>query len=168
MTAEVSRWLASWPLPFTKAMAESRIQGMRDDALQANALPYAVVLKEGHELAGWVTVTRGAHDPFRGALGYWLGQPYQGRGLAREAVAAVLWAGFAQLGLDVIEAGAQPENTGSFAVMRACGMAPAGQRMVDAPARGCAELCYFYEINRSIRAGLGADNFNAGPDFGPV
>jgi RimJ/RimL family protein N-acetyltransferase len=149
MTSEVSRWLASWPFPFTKAMAENHIQGMRTAAVQATALPYAILLKEGRKLAGWVILTKEALDLRRGALSYWLGQPYHGRGFAREAITAVLSTGFEQLDLAVIEAGAQPGNVGSLAVMRTCGMAEAGERMVYAPARGREELCIFYEISRS-------------------
>lgn len=149
MTLEVSRWLASWPFPFTKTMAEKRIREMRAAALQTNALPYAIVLKEGQKLAGWAILTKQALDPRRGILGYWLGRPYQGLGFAREAITAVLSAGFEQLDLDVIEAGAQPENVRSFATMRACGMTEAHARMVYAPARGRDELCLFHEISRS-------------------
>jgi [ribosomal protein S5]-alanine N-acetyltransferase len=149
MTSEVSRWLASWPFPFTKIMAEQRIREMRAAALLANVLPYAIVLKEGQKLAGWAILTREVFDLRRGGLSYWLGQPYQGRGFAREAITAVLSAGFEQLDLDVIEAGAQPENVGSFAVMRACGMTEACARMVYAPTRGQEELCLFHEISRS-------------------
>jgi len=130
-------------------MAEERIRQMCAAALQADALPYAIVLKEGQKLAGWATLTREAFDLRRGTLGYWLGQPYQGRGYTREAIPAVLSAGFEQLDLDVIEAGAQPENVRSFAAMRACGMTEARARMVYAPARGREELCLFHEISRS-------------------
>jgi [ribosomal protein S5]-alanine N-acetyltransferase len=149
MTSEVSRWLASWPFPFTKTMAEKRIREMRAAALLANVLPYAIVLKEGQKLAGWAIIAKEVYDLRRGALSYWLAQPYQGRGFAREAITAVLSAGFEQLDLDVIEAGAQPDNVGSFAVMRACGMTETGVRMVYAPARGREELCLFHEISRS-------------------
>jgi [ribosomal protein S5]-alanine N-acetyltransferase len=149
ITSEVSRWLASWPFPFTKTMAKKRIREMRAGALAANVLPYAIVMKEGQKLAGWAIIAKEVFDLRRGALSYWLGQSYQGRGFAREAITAVLSAGFEQLDLDVIEAGAQPENVGSFAVMRACGMTEAGVRMVYAPARGREELCLFHKINRS-------------------
>ena len=54
-------------------------------------------------------------------------------------------AGITEADLNVIEAGAQPENAVSFAVMRWCGMTPAGERMVFAPARERDELCLLYE-----------------------
>jgi ribosomal-protein-alanine N-acetyltransferase len=65
-----------------------------------------------------------------------------------EAAPATVAAAFARLGLDVIEAGAQPGNAASFAVMRACGMQPIGERDVFAAARGRHERCMFYEVRR--------------------
>lgn len=66
----------------------------------------------------------------------------------REATAALVPAAFGFMDIDVIEAGAQPGNVGSFAVMRALGMKPAGERMVFAPARDREELCLYYELPR--------------------
>ena len=45
--------------------------------------------------------------------------------------------------LGVIEGGAQPENTGSFAEMRALGMRLVGERAEFAPARAVGESCAF-------------------------
>jgi ribosomal-protein-alanine N-acetyltransferase len=66
----------------------------------------------------------------------------------KESTPVALRAGFDLLDLDVIEAGAQLANAGSFAIMQACGMKPAGQGLVFAPARSRNELCSFYEIER--------------------
>ncbi len=148
MTPEVSRWLASWPLPFTPAMATARIESLRLRAVERSAMPLAVVEKASAALAGWVVIERDGETGKRGAVGYWLGEAYQRRGYMREAMAAALPTAFARLDLEVIEAGAQLANVGSFAIMRACGMRPAGQRMVYAPTRGREELCQFYEIER--------------------
>ena len=81
-------------------------------------------------------------------LGYWLGAAHQGHGYMREAAPAAVAAAFGRLGLEVVEAAAQPENAASFAVLRSCGMVPAGECMVLASARGREELCLRYEIQR--------------------
>ncbi len=148
MTPEVSRWLASWPLPFTPEMATARIESLRQRAFERSALPLAIVGKASSALAGWVVIERYGEPGNRGALGYWLGEAYQRRGYVREAMAAALPTALARLDLDVIEAGAQLANVGSFAIMRACGIRPAGQRMVYAPARDREGLCQFYKIER--------------------
>ncbi len=149
MTKAVSDWLASWPAPFTTEMARSRVKLARNSASQREAMPCAITLKSNGAFAGWITLTKTESDRRRGSLGYWLGTQYHGHGFAREALNALLSVGFNFLDLDIIEAGAQPENLGSFAVMRACGMTEIGKRMVHATARQRDELCVFYEINHT-------------------
>jgi hypothetical protein len=60
-----------------------------------------------------------------------------------------LAAGFQYLDLETIEAGAQPENLSSFAVMRCAGMSPIGERVVWADNRKRNKRCLFYTIERS-------------------
>jgi len=148
MTPAVSRWLASWPVPFTPEMAAERIAAAREAAEMGRLLPFAIERRFDGVLLGWISVTRDAKDDRRGALGYWLGEEHQGYGYMREAAAVVVAAGFDRLGLKVIEAGAQPGNVDAFAVLRGCGMTPTGGRTVFAPARGHDELCLFYEAAR--------------------
>jgi ribosomal-protein-alanine N-acetyltransferase len=153
MTPDISRWVARWPIPFTTAMAAERIAASRIAALQGTALPFAISEKASGEFMGWIAVHRDTKEIQRGSFGYWLGEAYHGRGYMREAAPTALQAGFDLLGLDVIEAGAQPGNDASMAVMRACGMTPTGTRMVPAPARGRDELCQMFELRRPAYQG---------------
>lgn len=148
MTPAVSRWVASWPMPFTPEMAAERIAAAREAAERGKALPFAVERRSDGVLLGWVGVNRDATDARRGVLGYWLGEDYHGHGYMREAAPAAVAAAFERLDLEVIEAGTQPGNAASLAVLRGCGMAPAGERMVFAPARARDEPCLFYEAAR--------------------
>jgi ribosomal-protein-alanine N-acetyltransferase len=151
MTPEVSRWVAYWPVPFTFEMAKSRIEASRVLAYAGDALPFGVIEKASSALIGWVMLDRDQQDRRRGSFGYWLGEKYHGKGYMRELAVVVLAAGFKLLDLDVIEAGAQPANTASFAVMHGCGMKPTREGMVYAPARKQDEFCQFYEIQRQHR-----------------
>lgn len=148
MTPEISRWVASWPIPFTREMASARIKAAREMAYAGDALPFAVIVKESGELIGWVTLNRDDDDQRRGSFGYWLGEAHHGKGYMRELAPVVLAAGFRLLNLDVIEAGAQPENVASFSIMQSCGMNFVGERSVYAHARTRNEICPFYEIIR--------------------
>ena len=150
MTPAVSRWVASWPVPFTPKMAAERIAAAREAAEMGKLLPFAIERRSDGVLLGWISVTRDAKNDRRGRLSYWLGEEHHGRGYMREAVAVVVAAAFDKLGLEVIEAGAQPGNVDAFAVLRGCGMALTGGRTVFAPARGHDELCLFYEIARPM------------------
>jgi ribosomal-protein-alanine N-acetyltransferase len=73
-------------------------------------------------------------------VGYWLGEKHHGKGYMKELAPVALAAAFKLLDVEVIEAGAQPENTASLAVMRGCGREFTGERMVYAPARKREEL----------------------------
>lgn len=148
MTPEVSRWVAYWPVPFTYEMAVARIEAACEGARRGDALPFAVTDKASGDLIGWVMIYRDEENRRRGSLGYWFGERHHGKGYMRELAPVALAAGFDLLDLDVIEAAAQPGNAASIAVMRACGMKPAGEGMVYAPARQRHELCHFYEVQR--------------------
>jgi ribosomal-protein-alanine N-acetyltransferase len=149
VTSEISRWLAYWPTPFTVEMATSRIAASRALAYAGDALPLVVIEKTSNTLLGWAMLNRDESDRLRGSFGDWIGEQYQGKGYMKELAPAVIAAGFKLLNLDVIEAGAQLGNTASFAVMRACGMKPAHESWVYAPARGQDELCAFHDIRRT-------------------
>jgi len=148
MTAAVSRWVASWPVPFTPEMAVERITNARRAAADGRALPCAIERRSDGALVGWIGVTRETSHDRRAMLGYWLGEKHHGHGYMREAAPAAVQMAFQQLDLDVIEAAAQPENAASFAVLRGCGMAPVGERMIFAPSRSRDELCLLYEVAR--------------------
>ncbi|WP_297493708.1 GNAT family N-acetyltransferase [Acidocella sp.] len=148
ITPAVSRWVASWPVPLTPEIALTRIMTALKLAFAGDLLPVAIIEKESAELIGWTEIYRDAKARERGSLGYWLGEKYHGKGYMKELAPVVVVAGFALLNLTVIEAGAQPGNTASFAVMRALGMKRVREEMVYAPARKRDELCYFYEIYR--------------------
>jgi ribosomal-protein-alanine N-acetyltransferase len=146
LTPEVTRWLASWPSPFTRTMAEERIARAREAAAEGHALPLAIERRTDAAFLGWITIGRHKAEAARGILGYWLGEAHQREGYGLEAACAAVRTAFRLLDLDVIEAGARPDNVGSFAIMRRLGMRPAGERMVFEPAHGREALCLVYEL----------------------
>jgi len=151
MTPAVSGRLASWPVPFTPAMAAERIEHWRSMTRAGDALAFAIADKTADELLGWATIQRD-DDPSSGSFGYWLAEPFQRRGYLREIAPVALSIGFERLALAKIRAGAQVDNTASFAVMQSCGMRFVGEAMILAPARGREEPCLFYEIDARDRA----------------
>src|SRR5262249_39250058 len=85
----------SIPHPYLDGMAEEWIRSGAVAWEKGRAAAFAIT--ENGELRGVVTM---ALDPRSrcGELGYWIGEPYWGRGLASEAVRAVLEFGFGELG----------------------------------------------------------------------
>ena len=148
MTPAISRWLLSWPVPYTTEMAAEDLAGWCALARNGRGMPCVVEGRSVGGVIGWAHIVRNKHDPRRAMMGYWMGEAYQGQGYIREATAALAPAAFGLMGVDRIEAGAQPENLGSFAIMRSLGMTLTGERMVFAPARNREELCRYYELAR--------------------
>jgi ribosomal-protein-alanine N-acetyltransferase len=150
MTPEVSRWVASWPVPFTQQMALERIRTSREAALAGDALPFAIIEKASGELVGWFVIQRGITNRQHGDVGYWFGEKHHGKGYMRELAPVALAAGFELLDLEAIDATVQPGNAASIAVILSCGMRPIGERMYYASARQRNELCLVYQIKRPI------------------
>jgi [ribosomal protein S5]-alanine N-acetyltransferase len=87
-------------------------------------VPLAIVAEDGR-LAGRISingVTRGAFQS--AALGYWVSQSHNGRGLATAAVAEAIGVAFKQLGLHRLQAETLLHNTGSQRVLARNGFQP--------------------------------------------
>ncbi|WP_297370214.1 GNAT family N-acetyltransferase [Acidocella sp.] len=149
ITPAVSRWLASWQVPFTIELAAKRITAAQKAAFSGRAIPLVIERRQDGAPLGWIDVVRNQPAGRSATLGYWLGEAHHGYGYMREAAPTAVAAAFSLLGLEAVEAAAQPENAASFAVLRSCGMVPAGECMVFASARGREELCLRYEIKRA-------------------
>lgn len=146
MTGAISARLASWGMPWTAGRMADRIACWRPIGL-----PCVVEQRPDGALVGWVHALRRHDDPARAAMGWWCAEAHQGQGFLREAAAALLPVAFAQLDVPVIEAAAQPDNHASFAVMRALGMRPGGERVIHAAARGREERVVVWEVRRDGR-----------------
>lgn len=91
---------------------------MEDEKLGA---PWAMVPRESDCIIGAIQLSV-VWPHLRGEVGYWLGRPLWGQGLATEATHAVLAYAFDDLELHRVEARCEPENVGSERVMQKVGM----------------------------------------------
>lgn len=92
------------------------------------AWPFFVFIDGGETLVGAVTlsnVRRGVAES--GTLGYWIGQPFAGRGYATAAVRAVLGFAFDTLDLHRVEASCLPTNLPSRRVLQKSGFRQEGE-----------------------------------------
>jgi RimJ/RimL family protein N-acetyltransferase len=119
-TAAVAEMTLNIPHPYADGMAEAWIATHQEAWVAGTAVTFAITTASDG-LCGTVSlrITR-AHD--RGELGYWIGQPFWGRGLATEAVTAVLAFAFDTLALHRIQASHLPRNPASGRVMQKVGM----------------------------------------------
>lgn len=89
---------------------------------------WAVVLKEGGELIGDLSVVHVDEYQESGVVGYCMGKQWWGRGLMTEALREVLRYCFEEVGFYRISGSHAAENTGSSRVMEKCGLRPEGVR----------------------------------------
>ncbi len=122
-------WEPRWPEDdLSKAAFKRRLSIYQRETELGTALPMFVFDAAGHELFGAVTlsnVRRGVAET--GTLGYWIGQPFAGRGYATAAVSAMALHAFSRLKLHRLEAACLPTNHASRRVLEKSGFRHEGQ-----------------------------------------
>ncbi len=119
----VARMLARLPYPYSRDHAVDFIKLAASGAIGQFA--YAITLAETGEFIGSITL----HDHKYGSgyeIGYWLGEPYWGKGYATEATTALIDLSFRELSLEQIYISAQSRNEGSKRVIEKCGFRHTG------------------------------------------
>ena len=121
-------WEPAWPDDdLTKAAYRRRLSIYAREMELGNAWPLFVFSADGRTLYGAVTlsnVRRGVAET--GTLGYWIGQPFAGRGHATAAVRAMVGYAFGTLKLHRLEAACLPTNLGSKRVLEKSGLRQEG------------------------------------------
>ncbi len=130
----VSRMLARVPHPYPPGAAEAFIERALSGQLMETVYAIAFAASETHELVGVVGLReRGETNERR--LGYWLGAPAWGRGVATEAVRAVVDEGFADLALARITSDVFLDNLTSRRVLEKTGFVFGNEFEQFCPAR---------------------------------
>lgn len=131
----VARMLAAVPHPYAEAHASAFIGDAMASNLAGDGLALAIArLKEPGALIGAISFAR------RGAataeIGWWLGRPYWGKGLATEAAAAMAAVAFRDPGLEALTAGAFADNPASLRVQDKLGFVRIAEEQRHSAARG--------------------------------
>jgi ribosomal-protein-alanine N-acetyltransferase len=117
------------PHPYTMSDAVEWIAS-RPQVLESGNIVYAITLRSSAELIGAIgLVLRPQHD--KGEIGYWIGEPFWGRGFATEATGAVIAYGFEILGLNRLFAIHFARNPASGRVLEKNGMRHEGTLRQD-------------------------------------
>lgn len=148
ITPGVSRWTATWPPQVSPPEVADRIARTRQN--EAKGLCVARVIERAADgsLMGWITAIKPTPEGRVGTLGYWIGEIFHGQGYMTEACRAFVALAWDGLGIDVLEAGAQPANTASIAILKRLGMRYIGDRDDLASVRGRVERCAWYALAR--------------------
>jgi RimJ/RimL family protein N-acetyltransferase len=119
---EVARY-QSWEVT-TEEQARDFLVALHDEepGRPGGGFQFAVALRDDDALIGDIYLRLFDYDARQGEIGYTLARPQQGRGYAREAVAAVLGYAFETLGLYRMTATVDQENAPSIALLERLGM----------------------------------------------
>lgn len=121
---EVASTTLNIPYPYEDGMAEAWIGG-HAPAWEAREGLTLAVTTESDGVVGAIGLSL-ALPHRRAEVGYWIGVPFWGRGLATEAAAAVLEYGFGELGLNRIVGRYLTRNPASGRVLHKLGMVHEG------------------------------------------
>ncbi len=121
-------WEPTWP---PDALNESaylrRVRRLATEWKTDDGYSFHVFQKERGCLVGGIGLTQVKRGVAQiGTLGYWVGEPFQGRGYITEAVKLISRFAFTQLNLHRVEAACLPENAASRRVLEKAGFVREG------------------------------------------
>jgi 8-oxo-dGTP diphosphatase len=145
---EVQQWLSIPPFPYRHADGEAYLAIVRNNHMTPHPTVFVVADKSSDEALGTVSVD--IHGDGIGELGYWLGRTHWGRGIMKEAVAALLRHAIEHPTLRQLVAVTDPENLRSQRVLTASGFRDLGLRDRPSPSRrgSTQQRSYELPINR--------------------
>lgn len=127
----IAEMLGRMPHPYGRKEARAFVAAATSAGVAGCAL--AITNAENGAVVGCV----GLSAAERGLeLGYWIGEPYWGRGYATEAAHAVVDLAFRATSIEVLHASSRVINTASRRVIHKCGFQYAGQGMLNSLVAG--------------------------------
>lgn len=123
---EVTKWLASIPYPYPREMAQDFLKFVESAWADGSEYVFAIVPRDKDHLIGVAGLKHPNAEA--GELGYWLAEPYWGRGYMTEAARAVTNWAFDTVGVDRVKARHFDENQASSRVLAKCGLRHTGER----------------------------------------
>lgn len=131
----VAEMTARLPHPYPREAADAFVLETRASAMRGESLRLALAPKaQPTRLIGMLGIEPSASG--EAELGYWLGRPFWGQGLATEAARAMIDAFFAFTEGEALGASARVGNPASRRVLEKCGFVSDGPGFRDSPLRG--------------------------------
>ena len=116
-------WEPTWPSDdLTRSSFKRRLRRHAEEIDRDEAYPFLIFREGDNALLGGLTlgqIRRGVAQA--GTLGYWMGEPWAGKGYMGRAVRATVGFGFATLRLHRIEAACLPSNEASVRLLERVG-----------------------------------------------
>lgn len=148
----VTGMTATLPYPYLTNDAEAFVRKLERRNGEDNGVSLAITLRRDRDFAGVIALNPKTEGPVandEAEIGYWLGRPFWGKGLATEAARALIDYGFETLRLQAIHATCHVMNAASRNVLEKCGLHYVTSGLGAAPARGGAVPIDRFKLNRS-------------------
>ncbi|MGF1710313.1 GNAT family N-acetyltransferase [Vibrio kagoshimensis] len=120
-SSSLFKWI-DWCTPdYSETEAEKFILATRLNWVKADAFGFGVFDNISGNILGMVAINELYHTFNMASLGYWIGDKYQNKGIATEALQALINFCFEQLKLTRIEIVCDPDNLPSQRLIERCG-----------------------------------------------
>lgn len=144
--ARIADTAANIPHPYPDGAAYSWLVDVAEKTHSGEHLAYAITLAESDELVGVISLMNIASGDAE--LGYWVGVPWWGRGIASAAVATLVAHAFAELGIQRIQALVLSRNPASSKVLLRAGFGHTGNMPTVCGRNARAEPTDYYALMR--------------------
>lgn len=144
--ARIAATTGTVPHPYTEELAHSWLATHAPAWAAGSQVHFAIVDRHLDELRGTLSLRRDGQDT--ASVGYWIGVPHWGQGLATEACAALVTFGFEHWALAAINGRHLPENPASGRVLLKNGFTAQGRIRAFFPIRGREEELDTYRLTR--------------------
>lgn len=141
----VATMVSRMPHPYTRKDAAEFIKRTKTGAL--GKCIYAVTDADNGRFLGCCGVEP-QQDAVTLELGYWIGEPFWGKGYATEAAHAVIDMAFRTRDIEFIDVRCRVTNPGSRRVIHKCGFQFQGTGMVSSLALGASVPVEWYRLDR--------------------
>jgi RimJ/RimL family protein N-acetyltransferase len=148
---KVAEMTASIPHPYRQEDAESWIAGVPE---KAPGVVFALFEKKGGGFIGACGYE--IRDEVIPEIGYWLGEPFWGRGYATEAVRAMIDHAFTATDIEALAAASRVTNEASRHVLEKCGFQWTGAGLCRVRALGASVPSDRFRLDRRTWASLRA------------
>lgn len=151
---KIAEMTANLPFPYRASDAHSFVETL---AAAPQSATFALFTKTEGALGfcGMVSFGRRAPEPAP-EIGYWIGEPFWGRGLATEAVRAVIDYAFSETDLSQLIGSARVVNPGSRRVLEKCGFQWSGVGLCRVRALGASVPVDRFQLDRRTWASIRA------------
>ena len=141
---EVQQWLTLPPFPYERKDGAAFLAIVRANHTTAHPTMFVIAERSTDEALGTVSIAIDSEGC--GELGYWLGRAHWGRGIMKEAVAALLRHALGHPSLRRLIAVTDPDNVRSQRILSACGLAERGLKDRPKPSRRGSRHLLEYEL----------------------